>query len=148
MLRLTELRLPLDHSEDELRAAILRELGIEPQELTGYSVFRRSFDARKRGAIALIYHLDVETTREAEILRRLRAHPQANLGPTPDTSYHFPTRAPQDLASRPIVIGGGPCGLFAALLLAEMGFRPILLERGKKARERTVDTFGLWRKRV
>jgi uncharacterized protein len=146
MLRLTELRLPLNHSDDELRTAILRELRIQPQELAGYSVFRRSFDARKKGAIDLVYHLDVETTREADILQRFRDHP--NIGPTPDTSYRFPTQAPQDLASRPIVIGGGPCGLFAGLLLAQMGFRPIILERGKKARERTIDTFGLWRKKI
>lgn len=149
MLRLTELRLPLNHSEEELRAAILKELGIERQELIRYSIFRRSFDARKRGAIALIYHVDVETTRETEILRRLRSHPEiTNLGPTPDTSYHFVTRAPKDLAERPIVIGMGPCGLFAGLLLAQMGFRPIILERGKEVRERTVDTFGLWRQGV
>ncbi len=146
MLRLTGLRLPLDHSEAELRTAILRELGIEPQELIGYSIFRRSFDARRKGAIDLVYHLDVETTREAEILRRLQDDPK--VGPTPDTSYCFPVQAPRDLASRPVVIGGGPCGLFATLLLAEAGFRPILLERGKKARERTVDTFGLWRQRI
>jgi uncharacterized FAD-dependent dehydrogenase len=143
MLRLTELRLPLDHSEDELRAAILRELGIKPRDLVGYSIFRRGFDARKRGAITLVYHLDVETTREGEILRRLRGNP--HVGPTPDTTYRLVTRAPADLASRPVVIGVGPCGLFAGLLLAQMGFRPLILERGKKVRERTVDTFGLWR---
>src|SRR6202163_952519 len=149
MLRLTELRLPLNHSEEELRAAMLKELGIDQQDLIGYSIFRRSFDARKRGAIALIYHLDVETTRETEILRRLRAHPEiTNIGPTPDTSYHFVTQAPKDLTNRPIVIGIGPCGLFAGLLLAQMGFRPIILERGKAVRERTKDTFGLWRKSV
>jgi len=146
MLRLTELRLPLDHTEEELRAAILEELGIEPRELVGYSIFRRSFDARKKGAIALIYHLDVETAREEEILRRLRGNP--HVGPTPDTSYRFVAQAPPDLAVRPVVIGMGPCGLFAGLLLAEMGFRPIILERGKQVRERTVDTFGLWRKGI
>ena len=144
MLRLTEIRLPLDHSEEELRAAILKELGIRPQELAGYSVFRRSFDARKRGAISLIYHLDVETTREEEILRRLRGN--QHVGPTPDTSYRFVARAPEGATERPVVIGVGPCGLFAGLLLAQMGFRPIILERGKEVRERTVDTFGLWRK--
>ncbi len=144
MLRLTELRLPLNHTEEELRAAILRELGIEPRELVSYSIFRRSFDARKRGAIALIYHLDVETAREGEILRRLRGNP--HVGPTPDTSYRLVAQAPPDLATRPVVIGTGPCGLFAGLLLAQMGFRPIILERGKQVRERTVDTFGLWRK--
>jgi len=146
MLRLTEVRLPLDHSEDELRAAICEDLGIEPRELAGYSIFRRGFDARKRGAISLVYHLDVETAREAEVLRRLRG--RANVGPAPDTSYRFVARAPQSLASRPVVIGLGPCGLFAGLILAEMGFRPILLERGKEVRERTVDTFGFWRKGI
>jgi uncharacterized FAD-dependent dehydrogenase len=146
MLRLTELRLPLDHTEEELRAALLAELGIEGRDLTGYSVFRRSFDARKSGAIALSYHLDVDTPREGEILRRRPGNPR--VGPAPDTSYRFPARAPAGLPSRPIVIGLGPCGLFAGLLLAEMGFRPILLERGKPVRERTVDTFGLWRRRV
>jgi uncharacterized FAD-dependent dehydrogenase len=146
MIRLSEIRLPLDHSEDELRAAILRELGIGARgarDLTSFTVFRRSFDARKRGAIALIYHLDVETPREAEILRRLKNHP--HVGPTPDTSYRLVARAPEGLAARPVVIGMGPCGLFAALLLAEMGFRPILLERGKPVRERTADTWGFWR---
>lgn len=146
MLRLTEIRLPLDHSEEDLRAAVLQELGIERQDLVSVSIFRRSFDARQRGSIALIYHLDVETTREAEILRRLRG--RSDVGPTPDTSYRFVTRAPADPAVRPIVIGVGPCGLFAGLLLAQMGFRPLILERGKKVRERTVDTFGLWRKGI
>jgi len=146
MLRLTDLRLPLNHSEDELRAAVLKELGIGPRDLAGYSVFRRSFDARKRGAIALIYHLDVETAREDEILRRLRGN--SRVGPTPDTSYRFAAQAPEKLKVRPVVIGVGPCGLFAGLLLAQMGFRPIVLERGKQVRERTVDTFGLWRQGI
>ncbi len=141
MLRLTEVRLPLDHSEAELRTAVLKELGIEQQDLSSYSIFRRSFDARKRGAIALIYHLDVETPREAEILGRRNPH----VAPTPDTTYRLPTRAPENLTLRPLVVGVGPCGLFAGLVLAEMGFRPIILERGKEVRQRTVDTFGFWR---
>ncbi len=96
-----------------------------------------------------VYHLDVETPREAEILGRLRGNP--HVGPSPDTTYRVPVQASEVLTSRPVptrpvIIGLGPCGLFAGLLLAEMGFRPILLERGKKVRERTVDTFGLWRK--
>jgi uncharacterized FAD-dependent dehydrogenase len=150
VLRLTELRLPLAHTKEDLRAAVLRELGIEPRELTGLSVFRRSFDARKKGAVALIYHLDVEVADEASLLRRLQGRSASGLqvGPAPDVSYRFVARAPEGPISRPIVIGTGPCGLFAGLLLAEMGFRPILLERGKQVRERTVDTFGLWRKRV
>jgi len=146
MLRLTDLRLPLDHAEEALRAAVLATLGIEPRDLVRISIFRRSFDARQRGAIALVYHLDVETPREAEILRRLKGHP--HVAPTPDTTYRFPTQAPRDLASRPLVVGLGPAGLFAGLLLAQMGFRPLILERGKEVRERTVDTFGLWRRGV
>lgn len=146
MLRLTELRLPLEHSEDDLKAAILAELGIEPEELLWYSVFRRGYDARRKGAIDLVYHLDVETTRDAEILNKLRG--ARHVEPSPDTSYRFVARARESLSSRPVVIGMGPCGIFAGLLLAEMGFRPILLERGKVVRERTIDTFGLWRKRI
>ncbi|HEX3526473.1 MAG TPA: NAD(P)/FAD-dependent oxidoreductase [Thermoanaerobaculia bacterium] len=149
MLRLSEIRLPLNHTDDDLRAAVCTELGIKRHELTGCTVFRRSFDARKRNAIELVYHLDIETPREEEILRRLHgdSHQSPHVSPTPDTSYHFALQAPKNLTARPIVIGTGPCGLFAGLLLAEMGFRPIILERGKQVRERTVDTFGLWRKR-
>ena len=145
MLRLTDLKLPLDHSEAALAAAILARLEIEPAALTGYSVAKRSYDARKRGAILLIYALDVETPREAELLRRHADDP--HVQPTPDTAYHFVARAPARVEHRPLVIGFGPCGLFAGLILAQMGFRPIILDRGKVVRERTKDTWGLWRKR-
>ncbi len=145
MLRLSELRLPLDHTADDLRGAILAALGIEAAELAGYTIARRSFDARRRGAIALIYHLDVETPREREILARRPADP--HVGPAPDTTYRPPPRARRPPALRPLVIGTGPCGLFAGLLLAEIGLRPLIVERGKEVRERTVDTFGLWRQR-
>jgi len=145
MLRLTELRLPLNHSDQDLQAAILRELGIGRGDLAGYSIVRRGFDARKKDAIALVYHLDVETPREEEILRRPRRGP--HVGPAPDTTYKFSVAAPKHLPSRPVVIGFGPCGIFAGLLLAELGLRPIILDRGKKVRERTADTFGLWRQR-
>src|SRR3954468_19242649 len=143
MLRLTELRLPLNHTDQDLQAALLRELGIGPGDLAGFTIVRRGYDARKKDAVVLVYHLDVETPREAELLRRLRRNP--HVGPAPDATYKFSVEAPKDLPSRPVVIGFGPCGIFAGLLLAELGFRPILLERGKKVRERTVDTFGLWR---
>ncbi len=146
MLRLTEIKLPLDHSEADLRAAVLRELNLAANDLGAIHVVRKSFDARVRGKIALIYHLDVETPREAEIVKRLAGRPGSKVAPKPDTSYRFPVRARKATARRPIVIGTGPCGLFAGLLLAQMGFRPILLERGKPVRERTQDTFGLWRR--
>ena len=145
MLRLTQIKLPLEHSPAQLRAAVLARLGIGDDALLGLTVYKRSYDARRRGAIVLIYSLDVELSGEADVLQRL--HGDSEVGPTPDTSYRFVGQAPADLALRPVVIGTGPCGLFAGLLLAQMGFRPIILERGKAVRERTVDTFGLWRKR-
>ncbi len=146
MLRLTEIKLPLDHPEGALKAAVLKRLRISADDLVAFTIFRRGYDARKVGAISLIYTLDVELKDEASVLRR--AAGEKGVGPTPDTSYKFVARAPSNLEHRPVVIGTGPCGLFAGFILSEMGFRPIILERGKIVRERTVDTFGLWRKRV
>src|SRR5476649_136536 len=149
MLRLNEVKLPLDHPEPALKAAILARLGITEQALLGYTVYKRSYDARKRSAIVLIYSLDVDVTDEDGVLER--ASHDAHLLRSPDTSYHFVAKGAQaaghDQGKRPVVIGTGPCGLFAALILAQMGLRPIILERGKQVRERTVDTFGFWRKR-
>ncbi|MDR3479640.1 MAG: NAD(P)/FAD-dependent oxidoreductase [Burkholderiaceae bacterium] len=145
MLRLTEVQLPLDHPESAIRAAILARLAIADDDLIDFSIFKRSYDARKKTAISLIYTLDIEVNNEAQVLKRLQGN--RHVGPTPDTSYHFVAQAPQGLAMRPVVIGSGPCGIFAGLILAQMGFRPIILERGKSVRERTKDTFGLWRKR-
>ena len=146
MLRLTDLKLPLDHPPEALRAAVLARLGIGDDELRGFTVHKRSYDARKRGAILLIYALDVDVLDLAAMLARFEG--DSHVVPRPDTSYHPVASAPADLALRPVVIGTGPCGLFAGLLLAQMGFRPIILERGKAVRERTVDTFDLWRKGV
>jgi len=143
MLRLTEIKLPLDHPEGDLRAAILERLGIAGADLIEVSVYKRSYDARQKKQIQLIYTVDV-TLRddlEATVLKRQIAH----VAPSPDMTYRFVTQAPADLKSRPLIIGFGPCGLFAALILAQMGFRPIVLERGKAVRERTKDTWGLWR---
>jgi len=151
MLRLTNLKLPLDHTDEALRAAIVQRLGIPAEALLAFTVFKRSYDARKRGHISLIYSLDVTVSDEARVLTRWAD--DAQVGPTPDTHYRFVTQAPSPGAPgsnfrRPIIIGFGPCGLFAALVLAQMGFRPIVLERGKAVRERTQDTWGLWRKRA
>ncbi|MDE2586012.1 MAG: NAD(P)/FAD-dependent oxidoreductase [Betaproteobacteria bacterium] len=144
MLRLNEVKLPLDHAEGAIRAAICQRLGVAEGDVLGYSIYRRSFDARKKSAIALIYALDVDVKNEAAVLKRLQG--DRHVMPTPDTSYRFVAQAPADLPSRPVVIGTGPCGLFAGLILAQMGFKPIILERGKAVRERTQDTWGLWRK--
>jgi uncharacterized FAD-dependent dehydrogenase len=145
MLRLTDLKLPLDHSEADLTAAILKRLHLDAAALTGYTIARRGYDARKRGAITLIYALDIDTPREAELLQRFVD--DAHVQPTPDTSYHFVAKAPARIEHRPLVVGFGPCGLFVGLILAQMGFRPIILDRGKEVRERTKDTWDLWRKR-
>ena len=145
MLRLTDIKLPLDHAEGAIEAAIRAKLGLGKDALRGYTVFRRGYDARKRSAILLIYTLDVDVADEANILKRHAD--DKHVQPTPDTGYHFVAQATTQLAHRPIVIGTGPCGLFAGLLLAQMGYRPIILDRGKAVRERTVDTWGLWRKR-
>ncbi len=146
MLRLIDVQLPLDHPEPALKQAILSRLGVDDDALLGFTVFRRSYDARRKSAITLIYTVDVEVDDEAALLRRHAG--DRTLLATPDTSYRYVTHAPAGFANRPVVIGMGPCGLFAGLILAQMGFRPIILERGKSVRERTKDTFGLWRKQV
>ena len=146
MLRIKELKLPLNHPEPALREAILGRLGVDSADLIDFSVFKRSYDARKKSAIVLIYALDVQLRDEAAVLKRLSADPQ--IGPAPDTGYKFVTSAaPKPGMPRPVVVGMGPCGLFVGLILAQMGFKPLILERGKVVRERTVDTFGFWRKR-
>jgi uncharacterized FAD-dependent dehydrogenase len=146
MLRLSQLKLPLDHTETDLEQAILKKLRIGAADLRGYTVFKRSYDARKRGNITFVYIVDVETPREKSLLQRFQR--DANVVPTPDMTYRLVAQAPQDSGMRPVVIGMGPCGLFAGLLLAQMGFRPIVLERGKAVRDRSVDTFGFWLKRT
>jgi uncharacterized FAD-dependent dehydrogenase len=153
MLRITELRLPLDHAESALRPAIVARLGITDAELTAFTVFKRSYDARKKTAIVLIYTIDCELASpdaEARLLAHFAADP--HVRPTPDTRYQAVGHAPADFFAaerpRPVVVGFGPCGIFAALILAQMGLRPIVLERGKEVRQRTKDTWGLWRQGV
>ena len=145
MLRLTEVKLPLDHPETSIKTTILKKLQISSEALISYSIFKRSYDARKKEEIVLVYILDVETTQEKSLLQRFKKDPHVVI--TPSMSYSPVAQAPEHLTNRPIVIGTGPCGLFAALMLAQMGFCPIVLERGKAVKERTADTFGFWRKK-
>jgi uncharacterized FAD-dependent dehydrogenase len=147
MLRLSDLALPLDHGPAELEQAVITRLGIAPDDLERITIARRGNDARRKSAIKLVYSLDVQLRNEAEVLARFAD--DQHVRPTPDTAYRFVTRAPDGYEGpRPVVIGAGPCGLLAALVLAQMGFRPIIVERGKAVRERTKDTWGLWRRSV
>jgi uncharacterized protein len=145
MLRLNELKLPLDHPDAALQDAILKKLNIAAAELIRYTIFKRSYDARKKGQIVLVYIVDVETPKEKVLLDRFKNDPHVVLAP--DLTYRPVAQATNDRRMRPIVIGTGPCGMFAGLLLAQMGFRPILLERGKSVRDRSADTFGFWLKK-
>jgi uncharacterized FAD-dependent dehydrogenase len=151
MMRLTELKLPLDHDEAALPALIVKTLGITPADLASHHIHKRSYDARKKNLLLVyIVHVTLSSPAlEEQLMAKFAGHP--HIGPAPDLAYYPPTQASlatQAPAIRPVVIGFGPCGIFAALLLAQMGFRPIVLERGKKVRERTQDTWGLWRKKV
>lgn len=151
MLRLTEIKLPLDHAEEELRSAILKRLQIGDSDLLRVEIFKRSYDARKKGNIVLVYVVDVEVKNDRSLLKRFKKNP--HISETPDMNYRPVIKNQNDINSsldgssrndRPIVIGMGPCGIFSALLLAQMGLRPIVLERGKSVRDRSVDTFGFW----
>ncbi len=144
MLRITELKLPLDHTEEQLRQAVIDYLAIPAGQLLACHVFRQGHDARNKRQIQRVYTLDVELADESGLLAEAGA--AAKLSATPDSQYRYAAQATHEVKERPVIIGFGPCGLFAALILAQMGFKPIVLERGKAVRERTKDTFALWRK--
>jgi uncharacterized protein len=145
VIRITELPLPLDYTPEQLRKAVLRRLSLADSELLQLSLFKRSHDARRKGSgILFVCIVDVSVRDEAAVLKRFERDRQ--VGPAPDTSYHPVALAPALLKERPLVVGFGPCGLFAALLLAQMGFKPIVLERGRDVRRRTRDTWALWRR--
>ena len=145
MLRLTELKLPLGHAPEAIPAAIAERLGVGAGQILSWSVWKRAHDARRRARILMVYIVDVEVADEQAALEH--GSGDARIFPTPDTSYRHALRAPARIAGpRPVVIGAGPCGLFAGLILAELGLRPIILDRGKVVRERTKDTWALWRR--
>ena len=145
MLRLSGLSLPLDHPPEAIAPAICARLGIAAADLRGFTMFKRGNDARRKSAILLVYTFDVDLADEAAVLARFPN--DKDVRPTPDMVWHPPVHAPEGWSGqRPVVIGAGPCGLFAGLVLAQMGFRPIIVDRGKVVRQRTKDTWGLWRR--
>lgn len=150
MIRITELRLPISHPPEAIEEAILKRLDISAKDLITFDIFKRSYDARKNVTLSFIYTVDCSVKDEDVTLKKFAN--DVHIRPSPDTSYHFVAKAPESLLNgkilRPVVIGFGPCGIFAALVLAQMGFKPIVLERGKPVRERTQDTWGLWRKNI
>ena len=131
MIRITELRLPLEHPADALPAAIAQRLGVTLDEVLAFTIFKRGYDARKRDAIVLVYTIDVTIAAEAAVLARFSTNQHIN--PSPDTRYQPVAQAPENLEQRPVIVGFGPCGIMAGLLLAQMGFRPLILERGKNS---------------
>lgn len=151
MLRLNEIKLALDHDEAALSEAIADRLQLDVCQLQSVSIFKRSHDARNKANIQLIYQVDVQVDGEIEKALLSSPPPGPAISPSPDTRYQFVARAVDDFPARgqerPIIIGFGPCGILAALLLAQMGLRPIVLERGQEVRQRTRDTWGLWRER-
>lgn len=150
MLRITELKLPIEqadtliHQEEQIQVAILKRLEIPASDLIRFDIFKRGVDARKSHAILYVYNLDIEVKNEARLLAKFKKDP--HIKPAPDTRYHVVATAAQPPKLRPVVVGFGPAGIFAALILAQSGFQPIVLERGKEVRKRTKDTWGLWRK--
>ena len=148
MIRISELKLPLGHAEEALPALVAHTLGLAPAQIAHFTIFKRSFDARK-AELLTVYIVDVALHSAAQEAELLRQHPDnPHLRPSPDMAYVPVGQAPAGLAIRPVVVGFGPCGIFAALVLAQMGFKPIVLERGTTVRQRTQDTWGLWRKNV
>ena len=151
MIRLSEIKLTLaqaEQPEPALLAAACGILHLTPADIARVDVFKRSFDARKAELMA-VFIVDValaDPSREAALLATFDKNPHVTT--TPDMEWRAPVTASQAPEPRPVVIGFGPCGIFAALVLAQMGLRPIVLERGTTVRQRTKDTWGLWRKHV
>jgi uncharacterized FAD-dependent dehydrogenase len=152
MIRITEIKLPIEqadtlkHQDDQIKAAILKRLAITESDLIHFTIFKRGVDARKSHAILYVYSLDVEVKNQSSLLAKFKQDKHVNLAP--DTGYHFVANSLHPSKHRPVIVGFGPAGIFAALILAQSGFKPIVVERGKEVRKRTKDTWDLWRKSI
>lgn len=146
MLRLNEIKLPVNHTEKDLETEIIKRLKLRNSDILRYQIFKRSYDARKKENIIFVYSIDTEIVNENRIISNLKKYKNVKI--TPDMEYKFRIKASEKLSERPVIIGTGPCGLFAALILAQNGFKPVIIERGKAVKERSLDTFGFWKNGV
>ena len=146
MIRIPNLKLTIqqakngDAEKEALRNAILAKLNVNPKDLIAFSIFKKSVDARKKNAIVYIYTVDASLKNEAAILRKTS---KSGITPSPDLSYQAVVPGSMSLEHRPVIIGMGPAGLFAGLILSQNGYAPIILERGDEVdiRSTKIDTF-------
>lgn len=143
MLRISQIKLPVSHTEADLENEIGKRLRLTGRDLKGYSIYKRSYDARKKDNVLFVYSVDADVNNENRIISNLKKY--SGVSVSPDMDYKFNLKADEKLTERPIVVGTGPCGLFAGFILAQLGFRPVIIERGKAVKERSLDTFGFWK---
>ena len=145
MIRLRDITLPFDHKEDALSAGILDRLAISENQLLNFTIVRKSIDARRKNNIVVVYTIDVEVKNEAELLSGFSQNPRVSASPS--MVYQMPAVGKIN-DKPPIVVGSGPCGLLVALTLAQLGFKPILIERGKQVSARVKDVQNFWQKGI
>jgi uncharacterized FAD-dependent dehydrogenase len=142
MIRVHEVKLSLDDDITVLPAKIAKKLRIPQEEVLEYAIYKESIDARNRNEITFVYIVDVKVQYEDRVVRRNR-----NLQKSPCLRYEGVKSGDTDLNTRPVIIGTGPAGMFAGLLLAQRGYRPLLLERGQDVDTRTRDVEAFWKQR-
>ena len=140
MLRITQFKLPVEHTEQQLRERLAKALRIAPDDLISYSIRKRSLDARKKPELFYVYTIDFHTKKENMVLRHMKNKVQK----ISEKTYRIPEHGAEPLPDRPLVVGSGPAGLFCAYLLALSGMRPLVLERGASVRERQRDVEEFW----
>jgi len=143
MIRLRDITLPFDHKEEALASSILERLGIPEHQLLNFTIVHKSIDARRKNHIVAVYTIDVGLKNEPELLSRFSQDIRISAGPC--MNYQLPTVGNIHGPS-PVVVGSGPCGLFVALILAQLGFKPVLIERGKEVSSRVKDVQNFWHK--
>lgn len=144
MIRISQIKLPIDHSRDALENKICQQLNIKKEELVSWEIRRRSVDARKKPELYFVYTIDVTTSKNKKIEHRLKKGNHKNIMLTNPVQYTFPPCGEEKMTERPVIVGTGPAGLFCAWMLAKAGFSPIIYERGSCARERQKQVEDFW----